>query len=87
MRVVLCILEQGVDRPSGQLFPAIEKGQFHEKIELHDLDLKMAADQLCGGRNGSAGSQDIVNDQDFLTGLQRVSMDFDGIGAIFQLVG
>ena len=55
-----------MDREGGQLFPAVEEG---------DLDVEVVLDQLDGGGDGSAGSEQIVDDKDFLAGPKGIGVD------------
>ena len=40
--------------------------------------------QLGRGQGGAAGGQQVIDDQDFLAGLDAVLVDFQGVAAVFQ---
>ena len=76
-----------MDRQVGEFFTPVEEGQFNEKINFGDLDVKVVLDQLDGGRNGASGGEYVIHDENFLTGLEGIAMDFDGVGSIFKFIG
>ena len=41
-------------------------------------------DEFDGGGDGSSGGEHVVDDEDFLAGIEGIGVDFDGVGSVFE---
>lgn len=79
------ILNQRVNLPFGDFFPATEEKEFDQK--RHGGHVRAAAFHKLRRRlRGTARGQDVVHDQNLVAGAQSVQMHFQYVGAVFQLI-
>ena len=77
--------EQGLDIVAVQVVAAIEVGELDDDSNTRDCAAR-ALDELYGGGQRTAGRDEVIDDQDPVTRLNRVYMDFDRVGAVLELV-
>src|SRR6266542_3348023 len=65
------VLDQGLNLVSVQLIATLERQQLHEKRDADDLAAELT-DEIDGGCSRAAGGQQIIHDEDALTGHDRV---------------
>ena len=68
-----------------ELGSAFEEVEFDGEADAGDFAAELA-NELDGGLHGAAGGEEIVDDNDALAGLDGVEVDFEGVGAVFQVV-
>lgn len=69
----------------GKFLPSVQTLEFNQKIKACDLSPQLA-NQLHRGRRRPAGCQQIIDDEDPLADRNRVPMDSQGTGSVFQVV-
>src|SRR6266581_4393650 len=79
------IHDQRTHRVLLELFAAMEKTQFDKKRNLQDVSAK-SLDQRCCCGGGATGGEEVVNQQHATARLERIHVDRDGGGSVFQLV-
>src|ERR1019366_8428938 len=68
-----------------ELRAALEEVEFDREAEAGDLAAKLTH-QLHRRLHGAAGGEQIVDDDHALSRLDRVEMDFEGVGSVLQVV-
>lgn len=64
----------------------VEEGEFDDEIDFDHGSTELL-DEIGGGLGGAAGGEEVVDDDDTVTGCEGVAMDFEGGGAVFEVVG
>src|SRR3974377_2256123 len=72
--------DQRGDRQVGELGPAVQEGQLKQYGDARHPGAR-ALHQVSGGAGGTAGGQDVVDDQDAIAGVEGVSQHLDRGGA------
>ena len=83
---LLVVVEQAEDVVLGEAFAAAEEVEFDGEGEAGDFAAELF-DELDGGFHGAAGGEQVVDEQDALAGLDGVEVDFERVGAVFEIVG
>jgi len=73
------------DLVAGQFFAPAQEIQFDYEMQTHHLAPQLPY-ELGYGRRRSAGGEHIVDDQNAVPDLNRVAMDLERIGAVFELI-
>jgi hypothetical protein len=84
--LLLVVVEQAEDVLFGEAFAAAEEVEFDSEGQAGDYAAELL-DQLEGCFHGAAGGEQVVDEQDALAGLDGVEVDFEGVGAVFEVVG
>ena len=78
-------MQDGVDGIGGDFIAAFEAGEFDEDGDADEFAAEVF-DEFDAGFHGSAGGEDVVDEEDALAFDDGVGMDFEGVGAIFEVV-
>lgn len=79
---------EGDDRAhrfAGEPGAAVEEGQFDDEGHLQEVAAE-AFDQFDRGGRGSAGGEDVVDEEHLLAGADGVDVHREGVGAVFEAV-
>jgi hypothetical protein len=78
--------EQGVDRAfASEFFASVEEGEFDEEDGGENFTAELFNEfERCG--SSAASGQEIISEQHGLTGEHGILVDFDGGGAVFEVV-
>ena len=78
------VSDQGDER-NVQPTPAAEEGKLNESSDGRNLRPDLAQ-QLYAGCHRAAGGQQVIHQHHALSRLDRIGLDFDAIGAVFEVV-
>ena len=68
-----------------QFIATLEEIKFYGEGDACNFSAKLLY-ELDGGVHGAAGGQEVVYEEDPLAGLDGVFVDFEGVGAVFEVV-
>src|SRR5258706_6105804 len=66
-----------------ELLTALQEVQFNQKARPDDVGAAVL-EQLAGRGGGTAGRQDVVDQEDLLAMVNGVVVDLEGVGAVFE---
>ena len=70
---------------AGEFFASIQEGEFDEEDGAEDVAAELL-DEVEGGGGGAAGGEEVIGEEDGFAGADGVLVDFDGVGAVFEVV-
>src|SRR5580698_1848273 len=77
--------DQGPHREAFEPFASMEKTQLDQERDLQNLR-SQALEQIGGGSGRPASGQEIIHQDYAAAGFDRVGVDGDGVGTVFQIV-
>ena len=80
------VADERFDARAGEVFTAVEEGEFHEKGG-DDRGGPEAGKEFYGGGCSASGGEDVVNECDLLSVLDGVFVDFNDGFTVFEGVG
>ena len=83
---LLVVVEEAENVVIGEAGAALEEVELDGEGEADDFSAQLL-DELDGGFHGAAGGEQVVDEDDALAGLDGVEMDFEGVGAVFEIIG
>ena len=78
-------MKQAEDVVLGELCAALKEVELNGEAEAGDNASELTH-ELDGGLHGSAGGEKVIDDDDPLAGLDCVEVDFERVGAVFEVV-
>jgi hypothetical protein len=81
----LVVDKEGADVVWGEFFAAFKKSQFDEEGDTYDVAAQ-GFDHLGAGFHGAASGEKVIDEEDTLTGVDAVLVDFEFVGAVFEFV-
>ena len=82
---LLVVVEEAEDVVVREARASVEEVELDGESQADDFSAQLF-DELDGGLHGAAGGEEVVDEDDALAGLDGVEMDFEGVGAVFQIV-
>ena len=70
---------------ASEFFASIQEGEFDEEDGAEDVAAELL-DEVEGGGGGAAGGEEVIGEEDGFAGADGVLVDFDGVGAVFEVV-
>lgn len=79
-------MEQAEDIESGESLASTKEIEFDSKAKADRIATEPAHELECGFHGAASGEQ-IIDKQNALAGLDGVEVNFEGVGAVFEIVG
>lgn len=71
---------------AGKFGAAVEEGEFDQEGNFDDLGAGFFY-EVDGCSGGAASGEEVIDENYFFSGSERVNVDGDGVGAVFEVVG